>query len=209
MKAQLSVLQELIALMDPQLYAHLEKTDSLNLFFCFRWILIAFKREFKLEDCLSIWEAIWSSPCTKSFHLFIALSILESHRGVIIRYLQEFDEVLKYINELAGTMEPYPLINQAEVLYLAFRKLVEATDRRKAERASATDPNATSSSSAESTLRKRTNGKTSASSTSTTPPLSNKEKEKDPLIKIVNDEAEAEARVPDITLSDELRALAF
>lgn len=208
MKAQLSVLQELIALMDPQLYAHLEKTDSLNLFFCFRWILIAFKREFKLEDCLSIWEAIWSSPCSKSFHLFLALSILESHRGVIIRYLQEFDEVLKYINELAGTMEPYPLINQAEVLYLGFRSLVEATDRRKAERASSSKDSAVTS--GEATLRKRNTGTgTSSSSTATTPPISDKDKEKDPLVKIVNDEAEAEARVPDVTLSDELRALAF
>ena len=206
MKAQLSVLQELIALMDPQLYAHLEKTDSLNLFFCFRWILIAFKRELKLEDCLSIWEAIWSSPCSKSFHLFLALSILESHRGVIIRYLQEFDEVLKYINELAGTMEPYPLINQAEVLYLGFRSLVEATDRRKAERASSSSSAITSG---EATLRKRNTGTTTPSSSSTTPPVSNKEKAKDPLVKIVNDEAEAEARVPDITLGDELRALAF
>jgi hypothetical protein len=206
MKAQLSVLQELIALMDPQLYAHLEKTDSLNLFFCFRWILIAFKREFKLEDCLSIWEAIWSSPSSKSFHLFLALSILESHRGVIIRYLQEFDEVLKYINELTGTMDPYPLINQAEVLYLGFRSLVEATDRRKAERASSSSSAITSG---EATLRKRNTGTATPSSTSTTPPVSNKEKEKDPLVKIVNDEAEAEARVPDITLSDELRALAF
>ncbi|KAK9897935.1 RabGAP/TBC [Cystobasidium minutum MCA 4210] len=207
MKAQLSVLQELIALMDPQLYSHLEKTDSLNLFFCFRWILIAFKREFKLEDCLSIWEAIWSSPATSSFHLFIALSILESHRGVIMRYLQEFDEVLKYINELAGTMDPYPIINQAEVLYLAFRNLVEATDRRKAERASvnAASSGGTTEAAGDSGLRKRN----AATNKASTPPLTSKEKEKDPLVKIVNDEAEAEARVPDITLSKELRALAF
>lgn len=209
MKAQLSVLQELIALMDPQLYAHLEKTDSLNLFFCFRWILIAFKREFKLEDCLSIWEAIWSSPATSSFHLFIALSMLESHRGVIIRYLQEFDEVLKYINELAGTMDPYPIINQAEVLYLGFRNLVEATDRRKAEKESAS-AGSSGGGSGDSTLRKRNSGtSTSATSKTSTPPLGSKEKEKDPLVKIVNDEAEAEARVPEITLSRELRALAF
>jgi hypothetical protein len=208
---------ELIALMDPALYAHLEQTDSLNLFFCFRWILIAFKREFKLEDCLSIWEAIWSSPCTRSFHLFIALSILESHRGVIIRYLQEFDEVLKYINELAGTMEPAPLLNQAEVLYLGFRNLVEATDRRKAERANASKgADATN----DTNLRKRHNAapSSSAAAAAAYPPNANassaastkdKEKDKDTLIKIVLDEAEAEARVPDITLSKELRELAF
>lgn len=77
MKGQLSTLQQLIAVMDPELYLHLgpsstrlpraaltlpsvlpiaEKTESLNLFFCFRWILIAFKREFPFNDTLSLWE---------------------------------------------------------------------------------------------------------------------------------------------------------
>jgi TBC1 domain family member 15 len=36
MKQQLSTLQQLIGVMDPELYRHLEKTDGLNLFFCFR-----------------------------------------------------------------------------------------------------------------------------------------------------------------------------
>ena len=40
--------------------------------------------------------------CGKNFHLFFALAILEAHREVIMRYLQSFDEVLKYVNELAS-----------------------------------------------------------------------------------------------------------
>ena len=36
MKKQLSMLQQLIEIMDPELFRHLEKTDALNLFFCFR-----------------------------------------------------------------------------------------------------------------------------------------------------------------------------
>lgn len=72
MKRQLSTLQQLIGVMDPELYTHLgmscltsaqevgsrsaERTDSLNLFFCFRWILINFKREFKFEDVIKLWE---------------------------------------------------------------------------------------------------------------------------------------------------------
>lgn len=43
MKMQLLLLQRLIAVMDPALYAHFERTDSLNLFFCFRWLLVCFK----------------------------------------------------------------------------------------------------------------------------------------------------------------------
>jgi len=40
MKKQLSTLQQLLAVMDPQLYRHLEKVDGLNLFFCFRCVKI-------------------------------------------------------------------------------------------------------------------------------------------------------------------------
>lgn len=101
-------------------------------------------------------------------------------------------------------MDPYPIINQAEVLYLGFRNLVEATDRRQAEKASANNAAST-----DTTLRKRNTGTATFTSKASTPPLSSKDKEKDPLVKIVNDEAEAEARVPEITLSKELRALAL
>jgi len=70
MKKQLSTLQQLIQVMDPELYSHLgeracdaddhnsssERTGSLNLFFCFRWILISFKREFRFTDVIKLWE---------------------------------------------------------------------------------------------------------------------------------------------------------
>lgn len=193
MKKQLSTLQELIALMDPQLYHHLDLTGSLNLFFVFRWCLIAFKREFKFDDVLVVWESLWSAPSSQ-FHLFLAMSILETHRAVIIRYLKEFDEVLKYVNELSQTMDPQPLISQAEILYLGFRNLVEISDRRRAERASA--GNGIGAGAGQGAggagLRQRTNAKG---------------KEKDVLVDAIKAEEEAEARVPDLALSDDLRAL--
>jgi hypothetical protein len=115
MRLQLSTLQQLIALMDPELHAHLERTGSLNLFFCFRWILIAFKREFKFEEVIRLWEVLWTNYYSDNFVLFVALAVLQSHRwvrgvdradgsDVIIRYLSEFDEVLKYANDLTGTV---------------------------------------------------------------------------------------------------------
>lgn len=120
MKRQLSILQRLIGVMDPELYAHLgqhltsrigsirliqaEKTDSLNLFFCFRWILISFKREFAFSQVIRLWEVLWTSYYSDQFNLFVALAILQSHRDVLMRYLQEFDEVLKYANDLSGSV---------------------------------------------------------------------------------------------------------
>ncbi|KAI0046690.1 RabGAP/TBC [Auriscalpium vulgare] len=140
MKKQLSTLQQLIEVMDPELYRHLEKTDGLNLFFCFRWILIAFKREFPFEDVLRLWEVLWTDFYTNQFVLFVALAVLESHRDVILRYLVEFDEILKYCNELSMTIELDSTLAQAEVLSLSFTQLVADMDRRRAEQAALSPP---------------------------------------------------------------------
>ncbi|RPD66189.1 RabGAP/TBC [Lentinus tigrinus ALCF2SS1-7] len=154
MKKQLTTLQQLISVMDPELYRHLEKTDGLNLFFCFRWILIAFKREFPFEDVLRLWEVLWTDYYSTQFMLFVALAVLESHRDVILRYLVEFDEILKYCNELSMTIELDSTLAQAEVLFLSFSQLIADIDRREAEEAS----------SQAMTLRQRRTGSTSGSS---------------------------------------------
>ncbi|KAJ2916007.1 hypothetical protein MD484_g4361, partial [Candolleomyces efflorescens] len=133
MKQQLLTLQQLIEVMDPELFRHLEKTDGLNLFFCFRWVLIAFKREFPFEDVMRLWEVLWTDYYSSSFVLFVALAVLESHRDMILRYLVEFDEVLKYCNELSMTIELDTTLAQAEVLFLSFAQIVADIDRRKAE----------------------------------------------------------------------------
>ncbi|PPQ78093.1 hypothetical protein CVT25_015627 [Psilocybe cyanescens] len=133
MKKQLSTLQQLIEVMDPELFRHLEKTDALNLFFCFRWVLISFKREFAFEDVLRLWEVLWTDYYTSGFVLFVALAVLESHRDMILRYLVEFDEILKYCNELSMTIELDTTLSQAEVLFLSFSQIVADIDRRKAE----------------------------------------------------------------------------
>ncbi|KAL1743936.1 rab-GTPase-TBC domain-containing protein [Schizophyllum fasciatum] len=141
MKRQLSTLQDLIAVMDPELYRHLEKTDALNLFFCFRWVLIAFKREFPFDDVLRLWEVLWTDYYSNEFVLFVALAVLESHRDVILRYLVEFDEILKYCNDLSMTIELDSTLAQAEVLFLSFAQLIADIDRRRAEQMSSSSSN--------------------------------------------------------------------
>lgn len=139
MKKQLLTLQQLIGVMDPELYRHLEKTDALNLFFCFRWVLITFKREFPFDDVLRLWEVLWTDYYSNQFVLFVALAVLESHRDVILRYLVEFDEILKYCNDLSMTIELDTTLAQAEVLFLSFAQTVADIDRRQAEARSSHD----------------------------------------------------------------------
>lgn len=119
------------------------------MFFCFRWFLTSFKREFSFDDTIKLWEIFFTDYLGTHFHHFFALAILEANRDVIVRYLREFDEVrlpsvfcclrflfanafaptqiLKYINELSQTLDLATLISDAEVLYLTLREIVDAS----------------------------------------------------------------------------------
>ncbi|KAK4204320.1 rab-GTPase-TBC domain-containing protein [Triangularia verruculosa] len=130
MRAQLLALDHLVQFMDPKLYEHLRSADSTNFFFFFRMLLVWYKREFDWPDVLRLWEGLWTDYLSSSFHLFVALAILEKHRDVIMTHLKHFDEVLKYINELSGTMDLESTLIRAEALFKRFQRLVEAVDRK-------------------------------------------------------------------------------
>ncbi|KAK3326303.1 rab-GTPase-TBC domain-containing protein [Apodospora peruviana] len=130
MRMQLLTLDHLLQFMDPKLYAHLQSADSTNFFFFFRMLLVWYKREFKWMDVLHLWEVLWTDYLSSSFHLFVALAILEKHRDVIMTHLKHFDEVLKYVNELSCTMDLESTLIRAEVLFKRFRRLVDAIDKK-------------------------------------------------------------------------------
>jgi hypothetical protein len=130
MRAQLNTLDQLVQLLDPKLYMHLQSADSTNFFFFFRMLLVWYKREFEWSDTLRLWESLWTDFYSSQFHLFIAVAILEKHRDVIMDHLKHFDEVLKYINELSGTMNLQEMLVRAEALFKRFEKTVEAIDRK-------------------------------------------------------------------------------
>ncbi|KAL0085745.1 putative GTPase activating protein [Phycomyces blakesleeanus] len=131
MHKQLLTLDGLLQFMDPSLYKHFERTDSDNLFFCFRWLLVWFKREFAWDDTLRLWEVLWTDYLTDQFHLFVAVSILDQHRDVIIDYLKNFDEVLKYINDLSMTIDLKETLQRAEIIFYQFKQRVEAVENKR------------------------------------------------------------------------------
>lgn len=130
MRMQLTTLDQLVHFMDPKLWEHLEKADSTNFFFFFRMLLVWYKREFPWADILRLWEAQWTDYLSSSFHLFVALAILEKHRDIIMTHLQHFDEVLKYVNELSGTIDLESTLIRAEALFRKFQRLIEAIDKK-------------------------------------------------------------------------------
>lgn len=130
MREQLSTLDQLVQLMDPRLYLHLQSADSTNFFFFFRMLLVWYKREFEWVDVLRLWETLWTDYLSSNFHLFIAMAILEKHRDVIMDHLKHFDEVLKYINELSNTMELVSILTRAESIFRRFERTVHRVDSK-------------------------------------------------------------------------------
>ncbi|KAJ3219943.1 GTPase activating protein [Dinochytrium kinnereticum] len=124
MRQQLHLLELLIKFVDPPLYAHLERIDSVNLFCCFRWMLVLFKREFAFDDVLRLWEVLWACPFTKRFHLFVALAILNKYRQEIMTNCKAFDECLKFTNDLSGNLDLEDLLSRSEVLFQVFRQMI-------------------------------------------------------------------------------------
>jgi len=131
-KAQLNQLRTLLHAVDPHLASYLDTRDSGNLFFCFRWLLVLFKREFSYPQILRLWEVFWTcgpffqdrDGCwhpTVNFHLVFALSILDSQRNTILENRFGFTEILKHINDLALYIDLEDTIAKAEGIFIQIK----------------------------------------------------------------------------------------
>lgn len=107
MKTQLCQLHTLLCTTEPQLAYYLNRHDSGNMFFCFRWLLVLFKREFSAIDILKLWEILWTNLPCKNFHLLICAAILDTEKNILIENNYGFTEILKVIFKILfynGTM---------------------------------------------------------------------------------------------------------
>jgi len=57
MHGQLLALRKLVQLLDPPMHAFMEAKSCLNYFFCYRWLLIHFKREFAFDEVSLLGQA--------------------------------------------------------------------------------------------------------------------------------------------------------
>ncbi|ANB15583.1 Gyp7p [Sugiyamaella lignohabitans] len=133
MRQQLLSLDHLVQLMLPKLYVHFEKADSTHFFFFFRMLLVWYKREFEWDDVLRLWEVLWTDYLSSQFHLFVALAILDKNKDEIMEHYTQFDEILKYMNELSMKIDLEDTLVRAEILFTRFKKTVDMVDRKRAE----------------------------------------------------------------------------
>lgn len=118
MHNQLMALRKLVELLDPQMITFLESRDGINFFFCFRWVLIQFKREFEFDQVLRLWEALWTRHLSDHLHLYVCVAVLEHYRRAIMREEMDFDGILKFCIDLSGKIDLEAALRDAEVLCL-------------------------------------------------------------------------------------------
>ncbi|SCU94117.1 LADA_0G06656g1_1 [Lachancea dasiensis] len=127
---QMLTLTDLCHLMLPKMSDHLAKCDSSNLFFCFRMLIVWFKREFEFNDVCSIWEVFLTDFYSSQFQLFFMLAVLQKNSGPVMNNLDQFDQVLKFFNELRGTMDWNDLMIRSELLFVKFKKIMDILERK-------------------------------------------------------------------------------
>jgi len=90
---KLMQLEDILERYDGELYSHLQRSheDSFSLI-AMQWILLWFKREFRSEDILQIWDVIISYDEQDCFEVYLAAAILIYHRSQIL-VEQDIDQV--------------------------------------------------------------------------------------------------------------------
>ncbi|GFX80597.1 TBC1 domain family member 15 [Trichonephila clavipes] len=117
MKKQLQDLHRLLYFVDSQLCSYLEKHDSGNMYFAFRWLLILFKRDFKFMEIMKLWEVLWTGMPCQSFHLLICIAILDSEKMTIMENDYGLTEILKHVNEMSYKINLEETLCKAEAIY--------------------------------------------------------------------------------------------
>ncbi|CAL8089371.1 unnamed protein product [Calicophoron daubneyi] len=124
-------LKALVYVLDPELIEHMHTySDFSNLYFCYRWFLLDFKREFEYKDVFRIWETLLCAKhvISPKFELFIAMALIQSYRDVIIDANMEFTDILKFFNERAEKHDVESILQLARGLAIEVRSILIETD---------------------------------------------------------------------------------
>ncbi|GCB74841.1 hypothetical protein scyTo_0020262, partial [Scyliorhinus torazame] len=78
-------------------------------------------------DVFSVWETIWAAKYTSSAHfvLFIALSLVELYRDIILENNMDFTDIIKFFNEMAEHHDAQQVLKLARDLVYKVQTLIE------------------------------------------------------------------------------------
>ncbi|UJR21141.1 hypothetical protein I4U23_024240 [Adineta vaga] len=121
-------MRSLLQILDFELYEHIHRTgDFTHFYFCYRWFLLDFKREYVYDDIFMMWEVIAAARRTISrrFVLFIALAMMKSYRDIILDNRMDFTDIIKFFNEMAERHDAQEILRIARELALELQKLID------------------------------------------------------------------------------------
>ncbi|CAI2323483.1 unnamed protein product [Caenorhabditis sp. 36 PRJEB53466] len=116
-KLQMNQLRDLVMIINPKLANYLESHQSDDMYFCFRWVLVWFKREFSFLDTCKLWEVLWSGQPCPNFNLLVCVAILDSQTTVIIDNQFGLTEILKHVNDLSMHLKVDEILTAAEAIF--------------------------------------------------------------------------------------------
>lgn len=122
MKRQLGDLNLLLGFCNHDLFNYLKEHGSENMYFCFRWLLVWFKREFSIDDIMQLWEVLWTGLPCPNYHLFISVAVLDEQMSTIVENKFEFNEILKHVNELSMNINLSRTLEVAEAIYTQIKE---------------------------------------------------------------------------------------
>eukprot|EP00124_Ichthyophonus_hoferi_P005942 Ihof_evm1s1062 gene=Ihof_evmTU1s1062 len=114
----LGYIKSLLAYVDPELLARLRESDK-ELHFCFRWVLVNFKREFDYKSIMSLWEVMWTDYLSCNWVVFVSVAILLEHREHYLKPDLGLDGLVMYTNDLAMTLDCDVIMARAEHVFAA------------------------------------------------------------------------------------------
>ncbi|XP_052800781.1 small G protein signaling modulator 1-like isoform X2 [Mya arenaria] len=121
-------MRSLIQILDSELFEHMHHHgDYTHFYFCYRWFLLDFKREFVYDDIFLVWETIWAAKYISSanFVLFIALALVEYYREIILDNNMDFTDIIKFFNEMAERHDAKQVLKIARELILRQQTLID------------------------------------------------------------------------------------
>jgi len=119
-------MRALMQVLDHGLYHNIQQNgDFSHFYFCYRWFLLDFKREFCYSSVYRVWETIWAARQVASpqYHLFIALGLVETYRDIIIDRNMDFTDIIKFFNEMAEKHEDADVLESARELVDQLREI--------------------------------------------------------------------------------------
>lgn len=108
---RLGLLWAMLCTVDPQLADYLAcAPDGGKLFFSYRWLLVWFRREWPLPQCLQLWDRIIIDP---HYDLYLSLAIYDLMRPHLTSIKPRFDELFQLFTESVGKLSVDAVLQRA------------------------------------------------------------------------------------------------